>query len=327
MKTFRKLTGSFVLTAGLLLASADAAWCAPAAQTQKDSASFSVDALADRSTITIGDPVIYTLTVRRLPKVNLTGALQIPTSPDFEVSRVEDFQRKEDGWIVEGKKVTLTSFRLGEFVLDSVSVSAFDAQGKTQTLSSPKIYITVVTTQKGPPANDIRGIKSVVEIPLRFIKKYALLLGALLFSLIAFGLIWRRFKKMKGAEIELRQILSPEDEAFGELHTLFDSSLIKQGKTKEYFFKMSEILRTYFEKRYLIFAIEATTGEILRLLRQKDLPSGLLTESQEVLEMCDLAKFAKWKPEPMEVLKLNQMTENIIKKASAPTAVPSSHGI
>ena len=85
-------------------------------------------------------------------------------------------------------------------------------------------------------------------------------------------------------------------------------------------------MRTYFEKRYLIFAIEATTGEILRLLRQKEVPSGLLTETQEVLEMCDLAKFAKWKPEPLEVLKLNQMTENIIKKAAAKTAVPA-HGI
>ncbi len=184
-----------------------------------------------------------------------------------------------------------------------------------------------MTSQKGPPANDIRGIKSVVEIPFRFIKKHAVLLGTLLFAGLAVFLIWRKFKKMKGTVIELRQILSPEEEAFGELHTLFDSSLLKQGKTKEYFFKMSDILRTYFEKRYLIFAVEATTGEILRLLRQKEIPPGLLAETQEVLEMCDLAKFAKWKPEPLEVIKLNQMTETIVKKAAVQTTAAPSHGI
>lgn len=326
MKPVEQLQRVVIFGFGLVWASAAPSLCAPAAQQQGGAASISVEAQVDRSTITIGDPIAYTVTVRRLPNVTVASALQIPSSPDFEIARVEDFKRTEDGWIVEGKKVTLTSFRLGEFVLDAVSVTAQDPQGKTQTLSSPKIYITVVTSQKGPPANDIRGIKSVVEIPFRFIKKHALLLATLFFSSLAGLLIWRRFKKMKGTEIELRQILSPEDEAFGELHTLFDSPLLKQGKAKEYFFKMSEILRTYFEKRYLIFAVEATTGEILRLLRQKNIPSGLLAETQEVLEMCDLAKFAKWKPEPLEVIKLNQMTESIIKKAAAQTAVPS-HGI
>jgi len=310
----------------LFLGLASSGWAAPAPE-QQASGSFSVEAQADRSTITIGDPVVYVLTVRRQPKVIVTNALQIPSSPDFEVSRVEDFQRKEDGWILEGKKVTLTSFRLGEFVLDSIPVTAKDPKGKIQTLSSPRIYITVVSTQKGgAPANDIRGIKSVVEIPFRFIKKYAVWIAAFAFLITAAFLIWRRFKKMKGTEIELRRVLSPEDEAFGEMHTLFDSTLLRQGKTKAYFFKLSEILRTYFEKRYLIFAVEATTGEILRLLRQKEVPSDLLEETREVLEMCDLAKFAKWKPEPLEVLKLNQMTESIVKKAAAQNAVPN-HGI
>jgi len=327
MKTLKRFLTSTLWGLGFLIGSIQGAWCAaPAAEQLQGNASFSVEAQVDRSTITIGDPVAYLITIRRQPKVTLVGAIQIPVSPDFEVARVEDFQRKEDGWIVEGKKVTLTSFRLGEFVLDAIPVSAKDAKGQVVTLNSPKIYITVVTSQKGPPANDIRGIKSVVEIPFRFIKKHAVLLGTLFFSAVAFFLIWRRFKKMKGTEIELRQILSPEDEAFGELHTLFDSPLLKQGKTKEYFFKMSEIMRTYFEKRYLIFAVEATTSEILKLLRQKEIPSEMMAQTREVLEMCDLAKFAKWKPEPLEVIKLNQMTEAIIKKASAKEAVPS-HGI
>lgn len=325
MKQFSDRAGLFLV---VLLMGASLAPVGWSLETSEGKSEFTVDALVDRSRITIGDPIVYNLTIKRSPKATLVSALQIPASQDFEVTKVEDFKRKEDGWVVEGKKVTLTSFRLGEFVLNAIPVSVKDSRGKTQTLSSPPIYITVVTSQKGPPANDIRDIKSVVEIPFRFIKKHAVLIGTLFLGLLAFILIRRRFKKMKAGEtIELRRIVSPEDEAFGELHTLFDSSLLKQGKTKEYFFKLSEILRTYFEKRHMIFAVEATTTEILRLLRQKEIPSEILVETKEVLEMCDLAKFAKWKPEPMEVIRLNQATEMIVKKSAARTTPVTQHGI
>jgi len=276
-----------------------------------------LEAQVDRSTITIGDPVHYTLSLRRPPKSKLISVLQIPRSSDFEISKVEDFKRTEDGWGVEGKKVTLTSFRLGEFVLDSMHAEVLLSDGKSKTISSPKIYITVISTQnKGTSSKDILGIKNVVDIPLRFIKKYALPLGISFLVLIAVLLIMRRFKKAKQEGVEIRDVLSPEDEAFRELHTLFDSSLLKQGKSKEYFFRLSEVLRIYFEKRYMIFAVEATTSEILRLLRQKEVPSDLLSKTQEVLETSDLAKFAKWKPEPLEVLEINKKAEAVIKKAA-----------
>lgn len=324
---FLKFIPVYLLGLIFLSLSSVRGWSATSTQ-EPPTAPFTVEAQVDRSTITIGDPIVYVITVRHPPDISLANAIQIPNSPDFEVSRAEDFHRKEDGWLIEGKKVTLTSFRLGEFVLDAIAVNGLDSRGKTQTVQSPKIYITVISAQKGPPAKDIRGIKSVVEIPFRFIKKYGIGFGMLSFLTLAAILIMRRFKKIKGSDIELRQILSPEDEAFSQLHSLFDSALLRQGKTKEYFLKLSDILRVYFEKRYLIFAVEATTGEILRLLKEKEISSELLTETREVLEMCDLAKFAKWKPEPLEILKLNQMTEAIVKKAAdKTTATAPSHGI
>ena len=65
---------------------------------------------------------------------------------------------------------------------------------------------------------------------------------------------------------------------------------------------------------------------ILAFCSVKEISTELLAQTREVLEMCDLAKFAKWKPEPLEVIKLNQMTEAIIKKASDKEAA-SSHAI
>ncbi len=312
-----------LLTAALL--TAQPAQAAGAKKTAAVPAAITVEAQVDRSTITLGDPIVYTLTVRRDPQVQLLSPLTFPNNRDFEIAKTEDFLRKEDRKIVEGKKVTLTAFRLGEFVIDTVPVSAKKPDGTLQNLGSPRIYISVVSIQKGAPAADIRGIKSVIEIPLRFLRKYGVILAILGLIGTAALLIWRRFKKGGPAEISLREVLSPEDQALRDLHALFDSTLLRQGRFKEYFFSLSEIMRVYFEKHYLIFAVEATTSEILRLLKQKEIGSGLLADIQDLLEMADLAKFAKWKPDAPEVTRLNQKAEAIIKKAAA--AAVTSHGI
>ena len=120
-------------------------------------------------------------------------------------------------------------------------------------------------------------------------------------------------------QIKPRDLLSPEEEALRNLHALFDSSILRQGKFREYFFSLSEIMRIYFEKRFLIFAAESTTAELTGLLKQKGIARELIEQIRELLEAADLAKFAKWKPEPAEVLRLNQQAEDIVRKASAKT--------
>ena len=74
-------------------------------------------------------------------------------------------------------------------------------------------------------------------------------------------------------------------------------------------------MRTYFEKRYHILAVESTTDEILRLLRGHEMDSGLLKKIAETLESADLAKFAKWKPEPAKIVEINHKSRQIIEEA------------
>ncbi len=283
---------------------------------------LSVDATVDHTSISIGDPLIYTVTVRHDPKVELNGPLTVPIFEPFEIRKVEDIRRTEDGRALEGKRFTLTSFRLGEFVLDAVPVAYHGPDG-TGSQASPKIYMSVVSVQKkgAPAAQDIRPVKGVVEILFRYMRLILTISFIALVAALA-GLLIARQLQAKPQGYQPRELLTPEEAALQRLHGLFDSTLLRQGKFREYFFSLSEIMRVYFEKRFLIFAVESTTDELIRLLKEKEIDRELVSQIKELLQDVDLAKFAKWKPEPSEVLRMNQQAEGIIKQASKNPAAP-----
>lgn len=275
-----------------------------------------LEAGVDRSSITIGDPIVYSVTSRRDPKATLASPVNIPVGEPFEVKKVEDFRRNEDGRRVEGKRLTLTCFRLGDFVLAPASVAYRAADGSSGTAAAAKIYISVVSAQKGPPGQDIRPVKGVLAIAFKYGRLIAGVLLGMAVTLLALLLVLRRLQKKKPEELAPRSLLTPEDEALRGLHALFDSALLRQGRFRDYFFSLSEILRAYFEKRFLIFAAESTTDELIGLLKQKELERELVAQIQELLQAADLAKFAKWKPEAAEILRMNQQAEAIVKRAS-----------
>ena len=106
------------------------------------------------------------------------------------------------------------------------------------------------------------------------------------------------------------------------LNKLFDSDYVRRGKIKEYYLQLSEILRNYLERRFQILAIESTTHEILRDLSGKEIDRPLRDLLKEVLEAADLAKFAKWNPDPPQIILLNQKSKQIVEMAQ-PKETPS----
>ncbi len=93
---------------------------------------------------------------------------------------------------------------------------------------------------------------------------------------------------------------------------------------KEYFLKLSEILRIYFERRFQILAIESTTFEITQALKTQGLDQALLQKIEEFLKSTDLVKFAKWLPEPAAIIGLNLKAKQIVEDCT-PREAP--HGI
>jgi hypothetical protein len=279
-----------------------------------DDTPVSVKAEVNKAVITIGDPLKYKVTIKHDPSVQVSSTVPVPAPDVFKVQKAKDIKEKEGEKQVVGREYTLTAFQLGDFILEPVKIEYRIGSAPAQTIETERIYISVQSVAKGEEKTDIRGIK-----PTFFLKGTALwifLLIVLAVLGIAGFFIYRRFAKGQPLiPTAPEPVLTPEDKALTELNRLFDSDLLSRGKTKEYYLHLSEILRAYFESRFHILAVESTTYEIMRALSGKEMDRELRVKIEEVLESADLAKFAKWVPEPTQVVQINQKSKQIIEDA------------
>lgn len=102
----------------------------------------------------------------------------------------------------------------------------------------------------------------------------------------------RKQKQLDAARLAAAALLPPYEQALSGLEDAH--KLIGPKKEKELSISLSDVIRRYLEREYVLPAPERTTEEFLRDVNTKNLFSGnalpLLTE---FLRLCDLAKFAK----------------------------------
>ena len=85
--------------------------------------------------------------------------------------------------------------------------------------------------------------------------------------------------------------------------------MLERGQVKEYHIQVSEILRTYLERRFRVDALEMTTIEVLGGLERAGVDGSFRERLRRFLGQCDLVKFAKVRPGPdasREVLALGR---------------------
>jgi hypothetical protein len=120
----------------------------------------------------------------------------------------------------------------------------------------------------------------------------ALLVAALIYLIVR--KIQKRMKeKASGPEIPK----TPEEIAEERFKTLAQSSLLREGRIKEYYIELSEIIRHYLEGRHKVSAPDRTTTELFRELKNSSISQSLVGEIKNLLSLCDLVKFAKFIPE------------------------------
>lgn len=126
-----------------------------------------------------------------------------------------------------------------------------------------------------------------------------LILGVLILA----GLLILLFKFLSQRKKEALNIPPrPAHEiAYEQLARLKAKDLLGQGKLKEYYSEVSDIIRHYLENRFLLKAPEMTTEEFLFYVRDY---SQLISTHKDLLKefllVCDLVKFAKYLPTSAE---------------------------
>jgi len=120
---------------------------------------------------------------------------------------------------------------------------------------------------------------------------------------------------LRGREREVPQIPPrPAHEiAYEQLKELKRMDLPGQGRIKEYYTILSDIIRHYLENRFLLRAPEMTTEEFIQEAgRSPKIGAEQKKLLKEFLSHCDMVKFAKYGPTLLEMLDSYREAENFI---------------
>src|SRR3989338_486856 len=159
--------------------------------------------------------------------------------------------------------------------------------------------------------DDIRPLKAPVEIKESIIPFLFAILVLLLIGAGILGFIYFR-KKSRAAAAPIDIYRTPEEIAMDELKSLAEMNLIEKGMIREYYIKLSDIIRCYIERKYGILAIDRTTYELYQEMRIKKIERLHIDTIRDFLEDCDLVKFAKYIPGQKEAQGAYQKVEYII---------------
>lgn len=139
-----------------------------------------------------------------------------------------------------------------------------------------------------------------------------LLLGLMVVVVLLAGLWWLQKRKRKPAT-KAAHTPSLSDTALGKLREIESMKLWQRGEGKLYFTRLTDVMRTYIEKKYEIPASDLTSAEILLQLERKT--DSVQKQSLAYLfELADKVKFAKHEASQAECEKALEMACKCLKE-------------
>ena len=92
--------------------------------------------------------------------------------------------------------------------------------------------------------------------------------------------------------------IPPYEEAIQALNAIKESHIWENGNDKEYYSRLTDVLRRYIFRRFAIYAVEMTSSEIISALKANEETREVHELIKAVFDIADLVKFAKVRPLP-----------------------------
>ncbi|MFQ5868492.1 MAG: hypothetical protein ACE5JC_01185 [Candidatus Zixiibacteriota bacterium] len=262
-----------------------------------------VNSMVDKSTITIGDRVLYTLEIIYDPSIDLLPLNLGANLGAFEVKDYKTYPEKKNkrGQIVNKSEYVITTFTTGEYVIPPLEIGYLTADSVEHSITSEPLTIMVESViASAEDTTDIRGLKPQASVPADYLP-YIIIAAVLL--LLGGGIWYWRYRKLhpKPEEEKAEPPIPAWEEALSALSELEASDLLERGEVKFYYLGLSEIVKRYIERRFRIAAVDMTTYEIKQNMRKARFDSWLYNRAANFLESADLVKFAKYIPSSEEI--------------------------
>jgi hypothetical protein len=277
----------------------------------------------DPERVQLGEPFIYELVVTHPKNVRY----ELRTGPDLGAFEVLDQKRSR----VDGRDTATTTFKLqmSAFELGKLNTPdfTFDVIGEEGAghWVAPGREVEIVSAlpkdadEKGANLFDIRPPEDVPVRTWRLL--YAL--GALLLTAAAAYGIYRLIKRARTAPAIPAAPPKPAHvRATAALDALRAADLPAQGLYKEFYFRLSLILRSYLGEIYAFEASESTTYELLESLRRLHTPGLPFERFSGFCSEADMVKFAKASVGPDACKAAIEFGYHVIGATHAPQPLP-----
>ncbi len=169
----------------------------------------------------------------------------------------------------------------------AITLAWQDKAAKPQKLYANSVSLQVVSVLGEKPAEaQLRPPQDIVPVRPPWLRYLPWGLGVLGLLLAAAGLYWWLKRRKRHLEIAARKE-PPHLWATREIERLEAQKVFEKGKVKEYYFRLSEVLRRYLEAIRGFPAAESTVEEISRYVHEEKDRQLLV-----LLRQADLVKFA-----------------------------------
>lgn len=282
-----------------------------------DPVPLAIESSIDTSLATIGD------------RIHLRLSMQYPAGTQFLLpefgetlgrwdlldQRLSEPQKIPGGFRQE-LALEITVFDTGRIVVPEIELRVVDAEDSTRAMVfTTDEYVVDVISVLPPGTTEPKDIKPPFGLPRIIPWSYILFALLIVGILIAWWILYRRWKRQQPPKpLDEHYLEPPHVAAFRELEALKAGRYKTGADMRQFYFRLSEIVREYLERRYFIRALEMTTREILETFGELELVDGVAKEFKQLFEGLDLVKFANILPATDKMLHYWDLAYNCIDK-------------
>ncbi|MBR3615589.1 MAG: hypothetical protein IKL56_03085 [Bacteroidaceae bacterium] len=219
----------------------------------------------------------------------------------IEILESKEYSQNVDG----GRKNYIQEYLITSFDSTRYEIPPFEVVVDKDTFASNRLILDVYSVEIDTAnINNIAGPAEVVDVQLTWEEFRDAIYLAIILILVAVALVMTTISLVKNKPIirivKVKPKLPSHVIAINRIDEIRNNeSLSAEGNEKEYYTQLTDVLREYMHDRFGIDAQEMTTSEIIdELLKIKDKES--IKELKDILEVADLVKFAKMKPDERE---------------------------
>ncbi|MDR3071355.1 MAG: BatD family protein [Endomicrobium sp.] len=257
-----------------------------------------------KNKILVGDTINFTVKAQ-LPANAQIGATQNFSFKDFDIITytINRVSKTEN---VYELSFNIAAYKTGTLTINPLTVIYINPDGTTNLFFTPEEHVEVESIIGNNNTQNIKDIKPLKRINVNSLYIFIIINVSILLVICVIFIIKSTIKNNKKSTfIET----DPKTKALNELNNLYKDNDLS---TKDLYYTMSEILRTYISKQYKFDAMEMTTSEFfdkVKFLLPNEINSN---ELKGYLKTFNLTRYADFLPNKIEIENNYSLTKKLL---------------